>query len=212
LNGLIDGFRHVARSTRMRRVLLLVPAVAFAVSPHATLLPFMSGTVLHGGPRTLGVLLACPGFGAIGGALFLGSRFAPWRLERTVIAGSALYGCALVAFALARSFYLSIPILVVGGFGVMIFMASSNTILLSTSDESKRGRVMSLFSMSLMLSVPLGSFLAGWLASRIGAAETIAIGGAVCLASSIVFALTEPPQAEDLALSMRNEKSETWMP
>jgi predicted membrane-bound spermidine synthase len=36
--------------------------------------------------------------------------------------------------------------------------------------------------------MPLGSLLAGVLASRLGAPRTIALGGAICLAAALVFA------------------------
>lgn len=46
--------------------------------------------------------------------------------------------------------------------------------------------------MSLMGMVPFGNLLGGALASRIGAPETVAAGGALCVAAALLFALRLP--------------------
>ena len=50
-----------------------------------------------------------------------------------------------------------------------------------------RGRVMSFYTLSLMGIAPFGSLLAGAVATRIGAANTVAAGGLLCLAGALVF-------------------------
>jgi MFS family permease len=71
---------------------------------------------------------------------------------------------------------------------MMAQIASSNTILQTIVDDDKRGRVMSLFTMSFMGVAPFGSLLAGALAGRIGVTATMFLGGSVCLAGALVFA------------------------
>jgi len=66
-------------------------------------------------------------------------------------------------------------------------MAASNTILQTIVAEDKRGRVMSFYSMSFMGMAPFGSLMAGALASRIGAPETLLIFGALCVAGAVWF-------------------------
>ena len=76
---------------------------------------------------------------------------------------------------------------------MMLQMASSNTVLQTIVDEDKRGRVMSLFAMAFFGTVPFGSLLAGVLATRLGAQNTILVGGIVCVFASMVF-LRELPE------------------
>jgi MFS family permease len=71
-------------------------------------------------------------------------------------------------------------------------MASSNTILQTIVDEDKRGRVMSFYTMSFMGMSPFGSLLAGSLASKIGAPDTLLIGGLCCIIGAIIFFLKLP--------------------
>jgi MFS family permease len=74
------------------------------------------------------------------------------------------------------------------GFGMMVQMASTNTLLQTIVDDDKRGRVMSLYVMAFMGTAPIGSLIAGTLASKFGAPYTILSGGILCLIVSIIFA------------------------
>ncbi|MDQ1278593.1 MAG: hypothetical protein QG555_1636 [Thermodesulfobacteriota bacterium] len=71
----------------------------------------------------------------------------------------------------------------------MIMMASGNTLLLSEVAADKRGRVMSLFTLSFMGTVPFGSLCAGILAKLIGTQTTIALGAGVCIFGALLFIL-----------------------
>jgi MFS family permease len=83
--------------------------------------------------------------------------------------------------------WLALPLLLVTGAGMMLQMASSNTILQTIVEEDKRGRVMSLFAMAYFGTLPFGSLLAGVLASRMGAENTILVGGAACVLAAGIF-------------------------
>ena len=73
------------------------------------------------------------------------------------------------------------------GFGMMVQMAASNTVLQTIADDAKRGRVMSFYTVAFVGMTPFGSLLAGWLASRLGAKETVLISGICCLLGAVVF-------------------------
>jgi len=74
------------------------------------------------------------------------------------------------------------------GFGMMVHMAASNTLVQTVVDDDKRGRVMSLYTMALRGVVPLGSLCAGALAGYIGAPATLTIGGICCILGAFAFA------------------------
>ena len=82
--------------------------------------------------------------------------------------------------------------MLMAGFGQMIQIASSNTILQTIVDDDKRGRVMSFFAMSFMGMMPFGSLLGGYVAGKIGAQVTVTIGGMACLAGAAFFAVRLP--------------------
>ena len=74
----------------------------------------------------------------------------------------------------------------------MVQMAASNTILQTIVDDDKRGRAMSFYTMSFMGVAPLGSLLAGWLATKFGATNTLIISGISCIIAAAIFALKVP--------------------
>ena len=113
-------------------------------------------------------------------------------LGRRIVVATALCGAALIAFGLSHVLWLSMLILPVVGFGLMQQMAPSNTILQTIVDDEKRGRVMSFYAMAFLGMVPFGSLLAGYLAARIGAPETVMVNGVVCLIGSLWFARRLP--------------------
>ena len=63
----------------------------------------------------------------------------------------------------------------------MVQMASSNTVIQTIVDDEKRGRVMSFYMMAFLGTAPFGSLIAGSLSSRIGAPNTLLVGGVCCL-------------------------------
>jgi MFS family permease len=69
----------------------------------------------------------------------------------------------------------------------MLHTASSNTILQTITDDDKRGRVMSFYTMAIMGTAPFGSLIAGFLAKTIGTPETILIGGVSCVIGALFF-------------------------
>lgn len=117
------------------------------------------------------------------------------RVVGPAIAGllvSALGEGCLVLFASSRSFWLSAAILVPTGFSMIVQMASSNTLVQTFVPDELRGRVMSVYSRMFLGMAPFGSLFSGFLAARIGAPATLAIGGGVCLATSALFAWHVP--------------------
>jgi len=100
---------------------------------------------------------------------------------------AATFGLGLIAFSRSRILPLSLVLMLVSGCAMMIQMAASNTILQTIVDEDKRGRVMSFYAMAFFGTVPLGSLLAGALADRIGAPDTILVGGLGCVVGALLF-------------------------
>jgi MFS family permease len=124
--------------------------------------------------------------------MFLASRRSVLGLGQIIVIASSLFGMGLIGFSFSRLFVLSVILMVVTGFGMMVQMTSTNTVLQTIVDEDKRGRVMSFYTMAFMGMVPFGSLFAGSLASVIGAPETTIIGGISCLLGSLLFAKKLP--------------------
>jgi MFS family permease len=187
LHDLADGFRYAFGFVPIRAVLLLLALVSIAGMPYTVLLPVIAAQTLHGGAHTLGFLMGATGIGALSGALLLASRATVVGLGGWIPRACATFGFGLMALGLSRWLPLSLGIMVVTGFGFMLQMASSNTIIQTLVREDMRGRVMAFYAIAFMGMAPFGSLLSGAVAARVGAPWTVFGGGAVCVCGAAVF-------------------------
>ena len=192
LEDLRIGLRYVLDSLPMRSALLLLAIVSIAGMPYTVLMPAVAAKQLHGGPNTLGWLMAAGGVGALAGGLYLASRESVVGLGRVILIGTVTFGLSLIAFSLTTNVWLAAVLLALGSAGFMTQMASTNTIIQTIVDERFRGRVMAFYTMAFFGSAPIGSLLGGLLADRVGAPRTILIGGVVCLVAGAWFAVRLP--------------------
>jgi MFS family permease len=196
LEGLRDGFFYVFGFAPIRSLLLLLALVSLMGMPYMVLMPVFAENILHGGPKALGFLLGTTGMGAITGSIYLASRKSVLGLGKIIMLSSTFFGIGLVIFSLSRVFWLSLLAMFVIGFGMMVQMASTNTVLQTIVQEDKRGRVMSFYTMAFMGMVPFGNILGGGLADYIGAPNTVMIGGFSCILGSLWFAKNLPSLRE----------------
>jgi MFS family permease len=192
LEHIAEGFRFARNTAPIRAILLLIALVSLVATPYSVLMPIFAARILHGNARTLGVLMASAGVGAITGALLLAARSGIRGLGRWVAIACAGFGTALILFSFSHWYAVSAILLVPVGFFTMVQMASSNTLIQSMVPDRLRGRIMSIYSMMFMGMAPLGSLFAGAIAARIGAPWTVAIGGFAAICGAIVFGRNLP--------------------
>jgi len=188
ISELREGWNYVRSFRPIWSILLLLALASLVGLPYTTLMPIFAGSILHGGPHTLGFLMGASGAGALIGAISLAARKSVLGLGRIIPITASAFGCALVFFAASRLLWISLPLLVVASFSFMQQIAASNTVLQTIVDDEKRGRVMSFFSMAFQGMAPFGSLIAGASASRIGAPYTLMIGGGICILGALLFA------------------------
>ncbi len=155
--------------------------------PYTVLMPVFAKDILHGDANTLGYLLGAVGVGAFIGAIYLASRKTVIGLGKWISIAGAIFSIGLILFSFSTSLIFSLPLMVFAGFGMMMTMASSNTLIHTIVDDDKRGRIMSLYVMAFMGTAPFGSLIAGSLANNIGAPNTILLSGITCLFSAVWF-------------------------
>jgi MFS family permease len=192
LRQFTEGFTYAFGFRPIRSIIILLAVVSLVGVPYSVLMPVFARTVFHGGPHTLGLLMTSSGCGALLGALWLAQRRSVIGLGRVIPIASGLFGVGLITFSFVQVVWLAIPCLVFAGFGFMVQMASSNTVIQTIVDDEKRGRVMSFYMMAFLGTAPFGSLIAGWLSSRIGAGHTLFVGGVCCIAGALWFASALP--------------------
>ena len=148
--GLREGFRYVGGFAPVRTLLLLLGLSSMAGTSYTVLLPEFTVRRLGGEAHTLAFLTAASGLGALTGALFLASRKSVLGLGRWLLLALTLLGMGLLSFAVVSQFMPAVLVLFVIGFGMMVQMASSNTLLQTITPEEKRGRVMSFYTLAFL--------------------------------------------------------------
>jgi len=192
LQEIKEGFSYAFGFAPIKLILLLLALTSLVGIPYRVMMPVFARDILQGGPHTLGFLMAGAGVGALAGSIYLASRRSTPGLEKWIALAAGLFGIGLVGFSHSHVFWLSLVLVLLTGFGMMVQMASSNTVLQTVVEEDRRGRVMSLYAMAIRGMAPFGSLLVGGAASKIGAPNTLMISGLLCILGSILFAKELP--------------------
>jgi len=207
LHGLKQGWEYVWHTPRLRTVLLLLALTSLVAVPYSEMLPAFAKDVhlLGGGPDTLSYLKGVATGGAFLALVLLAYRRTGMPLGRILVGGGVLFGLGLIAFGSATWYWNSLPVslAVIGwaGLAMTAQIYACNTLLQTTSDENKRGRVMSFYTMAFMGVVPFGAILMGWLAEvldarlagvgpaceGLGAPVVVAAGGAILMVGTLLL-------------------------
>ncbi|MCC6532776.1 MAG: MFS transporter [Burkholderiales bacterium] len=184
---LADGLRYAWDTVPVRILLPTLALVSFLVAPYQSLMPIFAAEIYHGGADTLGYLMGAAGLGGATVVLVLASRKDVRGLARIILVAAITAGLALVAFALTRWLWLALLLMPLVGAGMLAVITGTSTVLQIIVEDEQRGRVMSLYTMSFLGMVPMGSLAAGVVADHIGAPLTLALSGGCCVAAGIAY-------------------------
>ncbi|MFT3697427.1 MAG: MFS transporter [Kofleriaceae bacterium] len=176
-----EGMRYVLASPIIRPAIFLLAATSILGGAYTTLMPMVAGKTLTGGPHTLGILMAAAGCGALVGALYLANKQSTAGFPKQIGYATTLLGLGLCALRWAPNVYIACPLVFACGLGWMVQMASTNTLIQSTSDPAILGRVLSLYAMAFFGGMPIGALLLGTLADAIGPMNTFLCAGIAVL-------------------------------
>ncbi len=192
LQKIKEGFVYAFSSPPIRSILLLSGLVSLMGMQYAVLVPVFADKILKGDAQTLGFLMAASGVGAIFGGVYLATRRSVIGLGKFIVISPSILGTGLIIFALSRFLPLSLFAMLLIGLGTILQISAGNIILQTIVDDDKRGRVMSLYTMSFLGMTPFGNLLGGTLGDRIGVTDTLIIAGILCILGSIYFSRQLP--------------------
>jgi MFS family permease len=177
---LIAGFRYVKNRPRVFSLLSISAVNSLFGAPYITMIPIFARDIFHLGASGLAWMMGVAGAGAFCGALFLAYLGDFKRKGWSVLGGAFGFGVFLIGFAQATHLIWSLVFLFGVGFTIVSSIAVINTLLQQLVTDEMRGRVMSMFILSFIGSMPLGNLLAGAVSHRYGAPFALAAGG-VCI-------------------------------
>jgi len=187
LQGMREGFQYAWRSLPIRSLLLMLTVVGLLGTPYINLMPVLTREVFAVGAREMGFMIGAAGFGAVTGTLYLATRPSVRGLVRVLSYAALAAGISLALVPHVKIFWLAIPLLAITGFGILATSVSVNMIVQTIVDDDKRGRVMSLYTVSFMGVAPFGALMAGALADVIGVGATLTIAGTCCALGALAL-------------------------
>lgn len=182
-----EGLKYAFDSIPIRNIIVYFATASLIGMSYIVLMPIFAKEILHGNAQTLGFLMSSAGFGALLGALSLAGQESVSGLENWIYAASLILGGGLVGLAFVNKIWISLVLLFFIGFGIVIIIASCNTLLQDIVDDNKRGRVMSLYTMAFMGTTSIGSLCGGAIADKIGVPHTFLLTGLIMIIAAFIF-------------------------
>ena len=187
--NLLDGFYYVRNRPRVASLLTLSAVSSFFGAPYMTLIPVFARDIFHLGATGLAWMMGVAGAGAFAGALLLAYLGDFKRKGWSVLGGSFSFGVCLIAFARSTHLMLSLVFLFGVGFSIVTSVAVTNTLLQKLVTDEMRGRVMSMFILTFIGTMPIGNLLSGVISERYGAPMALTVGGTVIVAYATIVAI-----------------------
>jgi predicted MFS family arabinose efflux permease len=186
---LVNGFRYVRNRPRVSSLLLISAVSSLFGAPYLTLIPIFARDIFHLGASGLAWMMGMAGAGAFSAALLLAYLGDFKRKGWSVLGGAFAFGLCLVGFGQSEDLLVSFAFLFAVGFAIVTSVAVTNTLLQKLVTDEMRGRVMSMFILTFIGTMPIGNLLAGAASQRFGARATVTAGGVAIVAYVIVVTI-----------------------
>ncbi|GLK82677.1 MFS transporter [Ancylobacter defluvii] len=188
------GFAFIRSRPTQARILVLVGICSFTSVPYFSFLPALANTMLNSDATVAGMLMSLTGIGAVIAAVLL-TVFDRLSILRLYPGWSALLlGLTQIGIGLSTSLAVTAALALPMGFAILSQNLASNSLLQQFTPPAFRGRVMAMYAMMMLGTVPFGSLIVGGLGDRLGMPFTFIAGGIVCaVAALVILLLPEPP-------------------
>jgi MFS family permease len=180
-----EGITYVLGTAPIRNLLLLLGVTCGLGFQYMTLLPVFARQILRAGPQAYGLMVTAFGLGSLLSAVVLTRRQDRWALRRNLLVGLSVAGVSMGAFAWSRQLPLTLAMGLGAGFGLILYVASTNMLLQLTTEDRFRGRVMSLYTFMFIGTAPVGALMSGSIAQRWGAPWATSVCALILLGGAL---------------------------
>jgi MFS family permease len=163
MSDIAEGLRFV-RGNPLVRMLMLMNILAMFAGFMFPLIPVYARDVLVVGESGYGMMMGAFGLGGVIGSVSLAMAGNVKKKANLVMGSIGLWIVGTFVFAFSRDYYLSLVVLVVMGAGGIAYVTTINAMVQMAIPDELRGRVTSLFSITMTL-FPVGMFVGGVLAA-----------------------------------------------
>ena len=180
-----EGLRYVWHTPELRSTLLLTLIVGTFAINSPVVLPLLAKITFGGNAEVYSWMTIAMGAGAVFGALFVANK--AYARGSLLFATGMAFGVSMLVASFAPSLGLFIALLLVVGAGQISFLATCNSLLQLRSDPVMRGRVMAVYTITLLGSTPIGGPLVGWVSEVFGPRWGFALGGIATIVGVLAF-------------------------
>ena len=196
ISSLLHGFAYLANHRELMFLFLLATTTTLFGWPFVALLPALAHHQLHSQEQGYSLMLSATGIGALAAAVTLATIGSIEHRATMIWLGVLLISSGLVVLSFAHLLPLAVAACGIIGFGLILFLATVQSVIqLGTSDHN-RGRVMGIWAMALSGALPLGTWLAGRSADHWNESLVIRWLGCTCALSALlllaIFRQTRP--------------------
>lgn len=189
-HDLLEGLSYVRNRPRVSSLLLLSAVHSFFCAPYFAFVPYYARDIFKLGESGLAWMMGTAGAGAFFGALLIAYLGDFKRKGWLVLGGAIAASMCVTGFALSTQLTMTLVFLFFIGFAIVISVATTNTLLQKLVTDQMRGRVMSMFMLSFMGTMPIGNILAGYASQHFGTPHTLAAGGLIVTTVAAIVAVT----------------------
>lgn len=182
-----DGWRFIIIEKPVLYMMALIAVFSLFGIPYITLLPVLAGEILNVGAKGLSFLVASAGAGSFIAAMMIAFKGEIRRKDIYIPLSAFVFSLAILSIPFSRSLYLSMLFMFFAGWGIVSFLATSNSFIQHAVPDSLRGRVMSLYTLVFLGFAPVGNSIIGLAAHSFGTITSLKIFAMFCIVGSIIF-------------------------
>ncbi|MFI5370128.1 MAG: MFS transporter [Candidatus Eisenbacteria bacterium] len=156
-----EGVRYAWATRPLRNLLIMLALMCGLGFQFSVLLPVYAKDILHAGAQAFGLMVSAFGVGSLGAAVAMTHPLDRWGLRRNLLIGLTTAGIGMAVFAWSRALPLTLAAAFLAGFGLILYVASTNVLLQHTTEDRYRGRIMSLYTFMFIGTAPFGALAVG---------------------------------------------------
>lgn len=182
-----DGWRFVRKERPVLYIMAMISIYSLFGIPYITLLPVLAAEILNVGARGLSFLVASAGAGSLIAALIIAFKGEVKRKDLYIPLSGLVFSVAILGLSFSMNFHLSLLLIFFAGWGIVSYLATSNSFIQNMVPDALRGRVMSLYILVFLGLAPVGNSIIGFTAEALGAITSLKIFAIICITGSIIF-------------------------
>jgi predicted MFS family arabinose efflux permease len=182
------GLDYIRGRPYLCLVLMTVAALALGGAPVVSMLPALANEVLRRDASAFSLLVSAFGVGAAGAGVAATFQPSLQRMPRLLLVAVGTVGLAQIALAWHQPLWLAVGMVALAGAAFVGAMIELGTALLQETPDAFRGRVSGIQQMVFRTAQPLGSLVAGFVATRVGLGPAFALFGATLVVAAMMLA------------------------